>query len=63
MIRFMALGLMAPTSMHAIENNDSIKLHVPLSEMKWYLVVLCNTAVGPGGILQFVAVFVFSFAL
>ena len=34
-----------------IDNNDSIKLHVPHSKMKRYLVVLCNTVVGPPGIL------------
>ena len=33
------------------DNNDSIKLRVLHSKMKWYLVVLCNTVVGPPGIL------------
>lgn len=40
-----------PARLHAIDNNGGIKLHVPLSEKKWHLAVLCSTAVGPCGIL------------
>lgn len=51
MIWYMTLAVMTPTSLHVIDNNDGIKLHVPPSNMKRCLVVLCNTAVGPRGIL------------
>lgn len=54
---------MTPAGLHVLDSNAGIKVHVPPSEMKWYSAVLCNTAVGPRGILQFVAVFVFSFTL